>query len=580
MSLDTQYYMWVRTEVLELIPCASKRILDVGCAAGRLGEALKARQTCEVYGIEPFGPAAAEARARLDHVWEGAVEKVLAEIPDNHFDCVVLGDVLEHLVDPWAVLKRLREKVAEGGKIVASIPNVQNWKVLSGLLEGDWRYEKEGLLDRTHLRFFTRQSSQELFWGAGLRIVSMRVTTNGARPPKRIVRSLRSAGVDVRALEEDGRVLQHLVVAERPLPREGLPPKVAVVILNWNGRDDTLQCLDSVSCIDYPNYQVIVVDNGSTDDSVVRIRERFPEVVIVETGRNLGYAGGNNVGIREAIARGAEYVLVLNNDTVVDPLVVRHLVSAGEVIGNVGMLGAKVYSHDDPLRIQYAGSVEDRKNARFSYRGTGQLDDGVSYEEIIETPYVYGAAFLVSARAVGDVGLLDERYYLCHEETDWCNRMRKKGYGIYFVPQAIAWHRGSPSFGGKESPLRAYFMIRNRLLWAERNMPFGGWLKLLVAASRAVVPVLGVRQIRNARTAYWACRGWVVTVRRRKGDPVEMARKTAFWDYVFRRFGDCPPAVRRLNKEWTQRLAAGKGDRAILAQEEGQPSRVDAGETT
>lgn len=556
MQTATEYYRYGRPEVMSCVPVTAKRIVDVGCGAGRLGEALKARQACEVYGIEPFAPAAAEARARLDRVWGCSVENALDEIHDNTYDCIVLADVLEHLVDPWSVLKRIKEKVVPGGRIVASIPNVQNWKVLSGLLEGRWEYEREGLLDRTHLRFFTQHSIQEMFWTAGLRISEIGSTQNGMRPPKRVVRALRRAGLSVDVLKENGNVLQHIVVAERPVPRSDRDEwaQVAIVILNWNGKEDTLECLESVARIDYPNFEVIVVDNGSKDDSVVSIRKRFPEISIVETGRNMGYAGGNNVGIREAVGRGAEYVLVLNNDTVVNPMIVTHLVLAGEVLGNVGMLGVKVYSQDDPLRIQYAGALEDRENARFIYRGTGQLDDGVSYEQIIETPYVYGAAFLVSAKAVADVGLLDERYYLCHEETEWCNRMRKKGYGIYFVPQAIAWHRGkSPSFGGKQSPLRTYFMLRNELLWTERHMPRAAWARLIKNTVMSFVPRFGVRQAEAAaypKRLYWAVRSWLDRGVGQWRDPVQRARLAGFRDYVFRRFGDGPESVRRLNVIW------------------------------
>ncbi len=343
-------------------------------------------------------------------------------------------------------------------------------------------------------------------------------------------------------------------------------PNVAVVILNWNGRDDTLECLESVRGIDYPNFEVIVVDNGSSDDSVQAIRERFPEVTVIETGKNLGYAGGNNAGIREAIRCGAECVLVLNNDTVVDGNIIEAFLSAGSVLQGWGLLGAKVYSQAEQSTLQYAGSQEDREKGDFTYLGTGQTVDGTSYQEIRETPYVYGAAFMVRAKAALDVGLLDERYYLCYEETDWCNRMRKKGYKIYFVPKALVRHRGeSPSFEGKQSPLRTYFMVRNRLLWAERHMPFRAWLKLVFRSLRFFLPYFGVRHVRNIRTAYWALLGWSRALRISVADPVERARRRAFRDYVFRRFGDCHGEIRRLNNLWTEQTAHGRKDAKTVA---------------
>ena len=125
-------------------------------------------------------------------------------------------------------------------------------------------------------------------------------------------------------------------------------PKVSIIVLNWNGRNDTLECLESVERIEYPNFDVVVVDNGSNDDSVAAIHAKFPEITLLETGKNLGYAGGNNVGIHHALQQNANYILLLNNDTVVDPALVQQFVEAGQLMPEGGAFGAKIYLYSKP----------------------------------------------------------------------------------------------------------------------------------------------------------------------------------------------------------------------------------------
>src|SRR5207253_3496152 len=139
-----------RPEILEAIPLDAVRILDVGCGSGWLGEHLKLRQRATVWGIEIVPEVAELAAKRLDRVLNVPVEKALAEIPEKAFDCIVTADVLEHLLDPWTVLAELRQKLAPGGTLVASIPDLGHWEVIRDLLEGNWQYTTEGLLDRTH----------------------------------------------------------------------------------------------------------------------------------------------------------------------------------------------------------------------------------------------------------------------------------------------------------------------------------------------------------------------------------------------------------------------------------------------
>jgi 2-polyprenyl-3-methyl-5-hydroxy-6-metoxy-1,4-benzoquinol methylase len=172
---DPGYFNFPRPEILALIPRSARQVLDVGCGAGRLGEALKARQPAEVVGIELDGAAAGAARARLDEVFVGDAERLDLPFAPGSFDAVVCGDVLEHLREPARLLRRARGWLRPGGLVVASIPNVRHHSVVAGLLDGNWTYEPAGLLDRTHLRFFTRRTAEQLFRDAGFTVTGLGV---------------------------------------------------------------------------------------------------------------------------------------------------------------------------------------------------------------------------------------------------------------------------------------------------------------------------------------------------------------------------------------------------------------------
>jgi SAM-dependent methyltransferase len=198
-----------------LVPTTARRILDVGCAAGAVGRGLKARQPCEVTGIE-YDPAMAEmARSVLDQVYTGDAAEMIPSLARAYFDCIILADVLEHLPDPARVLADLGPTLAPGGQLVMSIPNVRHWSVVRNLLEGRWDYEEAGLLDRTHLRFFTRLSFENMLREVGLRF-QLRTTTMmpGETIPSQVVDSLRSVGLEVDTLASESQVYQYLYVAQ------------------------------------------------------------------------------------------------------------------------------------------------------------------------------------------------------------------------------------------------------------------------------------------------------------------------------------------------------------------------------
>jgi GT2 family glycosyltransferase len=262
-------------------------------------------------------------------------------------------------------------------------------------------------------------------------------------------------------------------------------PKVAIVILNWNGKEETIECLESVSKIDYPLFEIVVVDNGSTDGSADAIRELFGDIAIIANEENLGYTGGNNVGIRHALTEGFDYVCILNNDTVVDRNFLRLLVDAAEADPKVGIVGPTIYYFDKPNTIWSAGGRIDWSRGLPSLRGLDETDEG-QYRETTEVDYVTGSAMLVRLTMANDIGLLDPRFFMYFEEVDWCVRATGAGFKILHVPTARVWHRISVE-AQLASPRIAYYMTRNHLLFLKTSqVGIRAWTRAIVRYVRTL----------------------------------------------------------------------------------------------
>ncbi len=301
-------------------------------------------------------------------------------------------------------------------------------------------------------------------------------------------------------------------------------PKVYVLLLNWHGWSDTIECLESVFRQKYGNYQVTVCDNDSGDDSVARIRawaagEAIPFVeyyrdrgeeggepsdatvplVLLHTGENLGFAGGNNVGLRYALARGdAEYVWLLNNDTVVDADALAHKVALAETDPRIGMLGAKICYYDEPGIIQAIGGGNVvRWKGMAPLVGSGCADDG-SWRETKEVDCILGASLLVRAATVRDVGLLDERYFMYAEEMDWCERARRRGWRLLYSPGSTVWHKDGRSTG-RRSPAQDYYSVRSTLTFVKKFEPQLLPITVLYTLYRCLLPKIVRRQPERLR---------------------------------------------------------------------------------
>jgi len=264
-------------------------------------------------------------------------------------------------------------------------------------------------------------------------------------------------------------------------------PRVGVIVLNWNGGDDTLACLASLARLDYPAFEVVVVDNGSTDGSVPAVRQRFPEVVLLLNEENLGYTGGNNVGLLHVLDRGLDYALLLNNDTEVAPNFLRVLVGAAEADPAVGVAGPMIYYYDRPEVIWSAGGAIDWRRGRTWMVGLDEQDTGQFGTQPREVDFVTGCALLVKREVLERVGLLDERFFAYYEEAEWCVRARRAGFKTLHVPQAHIWHKISP-VAQADSPLVHYYMTRNRLLFLKAaGAGVGAWLHALAEDLRTLL---------------------------------------------------------------------------------------------
>ncbi len=238
---------------------------------------------------------------------------------------------------------------------------------------------------------------------------------------------------------------------------------IAVIILHYRNLDDTLECLASLRRQDHPRYEIILVDNSNE-------LEPIDGVHLIKNEENLGFAEGNNIGIRHAMQRGADAVLLLNNDTTVAPDLLSRFVQAMHSHPDAGAFGAKIFFYEEPTLLWHAGGNVNLKTMRCYHEGCGESDLAGKYDKVRDINYACGCALFVTRNAIEKAGLMAPEFFLIWEEIDWCWRIRKAGFQCLFVPEAKVWHKISQAFeGGNRGPLWQYYYFRNRLLFMRRH---------------------------------------------------------------------------------------------------------------
>ncbi|MGB9980657.1 glycosyltransferase family 2 protein [Methanobacterium sp.] len=282
-------------------------------------------------------------------------------------------------------------------------------------------------------------------------------------------------------------------------------PGVSIVILNWNGSEDTIECLESLYQINYPKYDIIIVDNGSEDDSIKKIKEYFgnnkfssyaeanmpvnvfeytkkdietgiklendfkacKNTVIIKNDKNEGFAEGNNIGMRFALENlNSDYILLLNNDTIVNKDFLDPLVNIAENDALVGMVGPKIYYYDTPNKINAAGGKIIWHLGAGVNIGSGKDDKG-EFDEILEMDYLMGACILIRKDLIKKIGNFDKNLFLLFEDTDLCIRAKKAGYKMIYTPESSIYHKEGIS--AKKSPIKLYYMYRNRIILIRKH---------------------------------------------------------------------------------------------------------------
>lgn len=466
---DPGYFEWARPEVLALIPESARRVLEIGCGAGRLGASLKSRQQAHVTGIEMDAGAADAARHLLDEVLCADAESSEITFPDHAFDTVVCADVLEHLRVPERLLARIRRWLEPGGTLVASLPNIQHHSVVTSLLEGNFTYESAGLLDATHLRFFTRREIEKLLFRTGFHLESLQSVPGPAdsewwQSPSPEVRigGFHMTGLDPERAKEFF-TYQYLVTARSEPPRsDGL---TSILLVTHNQLAYTRLCLDSVRRFTDEPYELIVVDNGSKDRTP-EFLANSPDIRWIGNPDNRGFPAAVNQGI--GLARGTQ-ILLLNNDTVVTTGWLRRMLKALQSDAVIGLVG--------PVSNRISGLQQ----IPVTYRQMADLD-GFAWDwgrdhagEIVDLERLVGFCLLINRRVIEEIGGLDERFGIGNfEDDDYCRRAREAGFRTVVAVDSFVHHFGGRTFVGSGVDFAALMAENERKYrekWAEQSRP-------------------------------------------------------------------------------------------------------------
>ena len=478
------YYDSDRPDICALVPAQARTILEIGCGSGRVGGALKASGRRQVIGVELEPAIAEQARARLDQVLVGDVESMVLPFPAGAFDCIICGEVLEHLRDPWTMLCRVREWLRPQGVLIASFPNVAHIGIIRHLIARRWPYQPAGILDRTHLRFFTKAEFAAALEQAGLQAELWSTIPSDPLPadvPRALEKDQR-LNLTIENLRIDGLTLdqvteffatQFLVVArpaaaparlipeppggaamvDRPtrvappaaMAHRASPetPHTAIVIVTYNSNQTLPACLLTLKENTPEPHTLAIIDNASSDGTreyLETFRRLNPEAVVLLNTSNLGFARAVNQGIR---ACRWDQVLSLNPDTQVAPGWLSRMTAYAQERPDIGAVG--------PIS-NYAWGPQNLANylpiPLCNGKTPAQIADLLAARHggrCILTKMLTFWCTLLPGTVLRRLGLLDEDFFFSHEDLEYSLRLTRAGYWLAVAADAFVYHAGGKS---------------------------------------------------------------------------------------------------------------------------------------
>lgn len=503
---QSSYYGFARPDVIETIiknKLPTGKILEIGCAGGATGKSLKEKLPVASYvGIDISTEAAEIARQYLDRVIVADIEQAdLASefgLKKNDFNLLMTLDVLEHLLNPWDVLADLSTYVKPGGYVVSSLPNIQNISILQDLTDGRWPYQDAGILDATHLRFFTLEEAKKIFTGSGLVIKDIRRVLNPSIDMKTIKESgnkIHKGNFTLDGLTKE-EVLnfftyQYIIIAQKPevteksldgsstddmsgrtlLPhfehKNIIPQMTSIVILTYNELSVTKECVQSIRRHTPEPHEIIFIDNGSTDGTVKWLKTQIQQnqnYRLIENKTNLGFARGCNRGIE---ASRGEYILLLNNDVVVADGWLAGLVQCHRYAPDAGIVGPMTNHISGPQQIPagdyHSVKVLESYAADFKRRFDNRR---------ITLRRIVGFCMLFRRSLVEAIGLLDESFGTGNfEDDDFCLRSALAGCKNYIAGDVFIHHYGSRSFIGNKINYSAAMSGNRKIIEQKWTLP-------------------------------------------------------------------------------------------------------------
>ncbi|MDO4536181.1 MAG: glycosyltransferase family 2 protein [Clostridium perfringens] len=239
--------------------------------------------------------------------------------------------------------------------------------------------------------------------------------------------------------------------------------KIGIILVNYNGAKYNKECIDSIKNSTYKNYEIIVVDNASQDNSVELLKKDYEDLTIIESKENLGFSGGNNLGIDYGLKNNCEFILLLNNDTKIENNMLENMINVS-IENNKAVISPKIYYYDNKEIIWSAGAKMFWKRGIPAQNGINEIDTG-RYDLLDEVDIATGCCLLIHKDIVKKVGLLSLEYFLYYEDTDYIMRIKEKGFKVLYDPTSIMYHKVSASTGGEESENYIYYNTRNRLIF-------------------------------------------------------------------------------------------------------------------